>query len=256
MVNTLAVLGDPMWDEWYHYDVRDRPNPEHPDAPVLTLSRRDRTYGGAANVFDLCARLGPRPTYYGWPPETIKRRLIWRGNVQARVDENVEHAPYPVACIKDHPVYLLVDYGRGAVTADLVAALHARGAQVLVDAKPRLIAELSERPMPGLIVKANVNEWDQVPTDCLAPVHSRTWSAIATMGKLGVVFYGREEGRHYIPAPEGEAVNVCGAGDLLSALVATALFKGTPILDAIRDAVERTSRACFNAPHAFGPVMP
>lgn len=155
----VVVVGDLMLDEFARGDVR-RISPEAP-VPVLEVTSRELTLGGAANAAANVVSLGGRATVVGLLGEdsggstverllrerglearvvrdparhtTHKARLVARGQQIVRIDQETRTPPGPetAAALVEHvrkavataDACILSDYAKGAVFPELVAAL-------------------------------------------------------------------------------------------------------------------------------------
>ncbi|GAC1522591.1 MAG: hypothetical protein NVS3B10_22850 [Polyangiales bacterium] len=174
----VVVVGDLMLDEFVRGDVA-RISPEAP-VPILEVTDRTSTPGGAANAAMNVATLGGRVKLVGvvgndasaavlaalvekagidarsfvvdaTRPTTQKTRIVARHQQVVRIDQESRDAIAPSisealiagarAALADADACIVSDYGKGVVTAGLVAAVvevaRARRIPVIVDPKRR-----------------------------------------------------------------------------------------------------------------------
>ncbi len=172
---TVAVVGDLMVDAYIYGDV-ERISPEAP-VPVVKVSRRTATLGGAANTALNLKTLGAEPLLAGLigtdslaetfrglmnehrlsgdhlvttqQPTTGKTRIIARTQQVVRVDDDPADKPDDAShdqlvhqleiMRRETDTIILADYAKGVIDTPLIDAIERlwAGGHVLVDPKPR-----------------------------------------------------------------------------------------------------------------------
>jgi D-beta-D-heptose 7-phosphate kinase / D-beta-D-heptose 1-phosphate adenosyltransferase len=141
---------------------------------------------------------------------------------------------------------ILSDYGKGALTARVIAAVLGAAAKarlpVLVDPKGRNYAKYRGAMMltPN---RKELGEASGMPVGNEAEVEAAARAireragvaaVLATRGAQGMTLLDEAGGVHQIAAEAREVFDVSGAGDTVIATVAAALAAGLPLLDAVR----------------------
>src|SRR3990172_3217250 len=135
----VLVIGDLMLDQYVWGDVS-RISPEAP-VPIVRVRRQEVRAGGAGNVISNVVALGGDAAacgFVGHDPAaratTSKTRVIAHQQQVVRFDYDPDHPATPtrlarrlVSWVTEHvrkfPVVVVSDYGKGVVTAELLAAL-------------------------------------------------------------------------------------------------------------------------------------
>jgi D-beta-D-heptose 7-phosphate kinase/D-beta-D-heptose 1-phosphate adenosyltransferase len=189
-------------------------------------------------------------------PTPVKTRLRAAGQSIARIDEGCAIPPAPVAtdamiaAIDEADALVVADYGRGLTTdARLRHALEERGAAVPLvwDPHPRGTAPVSSAwaATPNLAEAAHVTgrPVSGVREAARAAAELReAWgcrSVVVTLGSQGALLDTGAPGGLplVVPAPEVRVLDPCGAGDRFAASLTVALASGSPVQDALRQAV-------------------
>jgi bifunctional ADP-heptose synthase (sugar kinase/adenylyltransferase) len=224
----ISLLGDSC-DDLYWFGTVDRISPEAP-VPVFCPQREEQRAGMAGNVALNLERLGAEvQAYTGAAGE--KTRLIDQRSKQhiARIDRDLESEPlvYDPAMILDVDAVVIADYGRGAVTYELIEQLRSNySGPMFLDTKKTDLARFH-----GILVKINELEYSR----CRSINHS----LVVTMGARGAMYStGRDPKHHrFYPAPEVEVADVCGAGDTFLAALAWCYLLGGGIESGINFAI-------------------
>lgn len=279
----VLVVGDVMLDRYVHGEA-ERLSPEAPVPVLHVSPARDREMlGGAGNVARNLAALGARCDFVSVvgddaDGETVrglaaaergvtehlvrvakritarKTRFIAGGQQLLRADRE-DRTPIDAAtedrllaaiaaAAPGAGAVLLSDYGKGALTARIVAgALAAAGRRpALVDPKRRDYAAYAG----AYLVTPNRKELAEaagLPTGTNAEVEAaarhiqrqaRIANVLGTRGPAGMTLVEAGGAAHHIPAEAREVFDVSGAGDTVIATVAAALAAGLGLVDAVR----------------------
>ena len=280
----VAVIGDVMLDR-YVYGEAERISPEAP-VPVLRVREESEMLGGAGNVLRNLAALGARATLVSVVGDdadgrrvaelaakesgggavlvpaqgrtTIRKtRFVAGGHQLLRVDredsEALSDAAEAALIASLDPIggaraVILSDYGKGTLTAKVIAAVLARAAKtskgipVLADPKGRDFAKYRG----AALVTPNRKELGEAAdlpagTDAefetaARAVRERSGIAtvLATRGAQGMMLLDAAGAAHHIAAEAREVFDVSGAGDTVIATVAAGLAAGLSLLDAVR----------------------
>jgi rfaE bifunctional protein kinase chain/domain len=269
----VAVIGDVMLDIWLEGSVR-RISQEAP-IPVVELTGRKESPGGAANVAELLASLGATVSLLGvvgqddeasalreavrstnitarfvgdaGRPTTTKTRVISGTQQICRLDvedrspavpsvesEMIEAVP---EALDGADAVIISDYGKGALTGKIVEAILSR---TLTGEQPTVVdpnGSDATRYSRSTILKPNRHEafralqlpFDQrTSTPKLAEELKKMLDGCAVLvtdGANGMTL-ADEAGTYEIPAIGHAVVDVAGAGDAVSAMLALSLAAG------------------------------
>ena len=273
----VACVGDLMVDRFVYGEVT-RVSPEAP-IPVLARDRELVMLGAAGNVARNVAALGghvclvglvggdaeghealrlvaAEPGVEGFVvtdaarPTTLKTRFVSGGQQLLRVDNEVaapaegEVEERLVRTIRDVAadvgLILLSDYGKGVVTAAVIAACRAAGARIIVDSKARSFARYGEVD----IIKPNAAELahaTDMPTSTDEEIAAALTHALSlcearailvTRSAKGISLAVRGEPVRHFPGTPKEVFDASGAGDTTLAALGLALAANASIEDA------------------------
>jgi D-beta-D-heptose 7-phosphate kinase/D-beta-D-heptose 1-phosphate adenosyltransferase len=279
----VAVIGDVMLDR-YVYGEAERISPEAP-VPVLRVREENEMLGGAGNVLRNLAALGAKAACLaavgedddgkrvgellarepGVSPAIVtaagrttirKTRFVAGGHQLLRVDrERVEALPAAAerqamasieAVLAGAKAVVLSDYGKGLLSAPVIAAVLAAAARlkvpVLADPKGRDFAKYRGAALvtPN---RKELGETADLPAGTDAEIEaaaravrerSGIAAVLATRGAQGMTLLDATGAVHHIAAEAREVFDVSGAGDTVIATVAAGLAAGLPLLDAVR----------------------
>jgi D-beta-D-heptose 7-phosphate kinase/D-beta-D-heptose 1-phosphate adenosyltransferase len=278
----VACVGDLMVDRFVYGEVS-RVSPEAP-VPVLARSRELMMLGASGNVARNVAALGGEVSLVGVVgddaegkealrlvgeetgvegylvtdaerPTTLKTRFVSGGQQLLRVDLE---ASRPVTgeveqrlvrtildAAKDAGAILLSDYGKGVVTAAVIAACREAaaesGGKLVVDSKARSFAHYGAVDM----IKPNAAELahaTDMPTETDAEVAAalvralQLWEAkaiLVTRASKGISLAVRGEAVRHFPTAAREVFDASGAGDTTLAALGLALAAEVSIEDAV-----------------------
>ncbi len=279
----VAVVGDIMLDR-YVYGEAERISPEAP-VPVLRVREEVEMLGGAGNVLRNLAALGAKASCLAavgddadgrhvatliakeahatahlavaaGRPTCRKTRFVAGGHQLLRVDREraeplagaAEEAMIArvVPALAEAKAVILSDYGKGALTARVIAAVLAAAAAtripVLADPKGRDYAKYRG----AVLVTPNRKELGEasgMPTGSDGEVEaaarairerSGIRAVLGTRGAQGMTLLDEAGAAHHIAAEAREVFDVSGAGDTVIATVAAGLAAGLALLDAVR----------------------
>jgi D-beta-D-heptose 7-phosphate kinase / D-beta-D-heptose 1-phosphate adenosyltransferase len=278
----VACVGDLMVDRFVYGEVS-RVSPEAP-VPVLARSHELMMLGASGNVARNVAALGGEVSLVGLiggdaqgneaqrlvgdepgvegylvtdadRPTTLKTRFVSSGQQLLRVDWE---AARPVTgdveqrlvrtirdAAKGAGAILLSDYGKGVVTAAVIAvcreAAAESGGKLVVDSKARSFARYGAVDM----IKPNAAELahaTDLPTETDAQIEAalmralELWEAraiLVTRASKGISLAVRGEAVRHFPTAAREVFDASGAGDTTLAALGLALAAEAPIEDAI-----------------------
>jgi D-beta-D-heptose 7-phosphate kinase/D-beta-D-heptose 1-phosphate adenosyltransferase len=277
----VVVVGDVMLDEFARGDVR-RISPEAP-VPVLEVTSRALALGGAANAAANVASLGGKATLIGivgddsgarsvvsllgergiasslvtehGRPTTHKTRFVARGQQIVRIDQESREAPTDdtrrrlvdavLEAAETADAFILSDYAKGAIDADLTAALVAaakkKSVAVVADPKHRDL-----RIYRGVsVVTPNHGELELAVGRPLTTDEDFVRAAndvvplldggalLATRGADGMTLFEPGAKPFHVKAAAKSVFDVTGAGDTVVATLAIALAGGAAMHDAV-----------------------
>jgi D-beta-D-heptose 7-phosphate kinase / D-beta-D-heptose 1-phosphate adenosyltransferase len=278
---TVLVIGDLMIDA-YVWGAVDRISPEAP-VQIVSVDREDDTLGGAGNVVNNLRALGARVLaagvigtgprgrllrdkfeslgvdtggIIGQPdrPTTIKTRIIAANQHVLRIDRETRQAvseptrdalvDYIENRMAQADVVLVSDYGKGLISAGLMARITAAAADagktVVVDPKG---LDYAKYRGAGLITpnrkEAGLAAGMEIKTDAnLAPAAHRIQSVagidrlLITCGKDGMALFEKSRPVRRIIAEARQVFDVSGAGDTVLAVLGLALAAGADFIEA------------------------
>lgn len=276
----ILVVGDLMLDQ-YTWGDASRISPEAP-VPVVDVARESQVAGGAANVALNLRGLGAEAEVCGWIGQDaagdtlaslleaegigldpsfraqgcttiVKTRVMVRNQQLCRLDREAPPSGYTfgpeevarvVARAADADAVIFSDYGKGALSAELVASLAGRGPVLAMDPKPRrhiahegldlLTPNRGEAlQMAGLeVARGDVFPAEEVCRRIFETYAPR--NLVVTLGGEGMVVCEGGEVSLRIPTMAREVFDVSGAGDTVIAALTLALAAGAQIGRAAR----------------------
>jgi rfaE bifunctional protein kinase chain/domain len=279
----VLVVGDIMLDE-YVFGTVGRISPEAP-VPVVAVTRETKVPGGAANVALNLRGLGAGVEMAGLlgndaagrfvaralkgkrigvsaaildpdRPTTVKTRVIAHSQQVVRVDREHKFPPSRETCdallrkalsaLADVDGVVLSDYGKGALTAELVgevtSAATRKGIFVAVDPKRSDLSFYrgctvitpnkgeAQAALGGRELATDLDVWE-AGKDLLRAGRSR--AILITRGEEGMTLV--ERGRSacfHVPAFARQVFDVTGAGDTVIGTLAACLAAGSSMRDA------------------------
>jgi D-beta-D-heptose 7-phosphate kinase / D-beta-D-heptose 1-phosphate adenosyltransferase len=271
----VLVVGDLMIDAYVWGQV-DRISPEAP-VQIVTVNREEFTLGGAGNVINNLVALGARVSAVGAigtgadgdrllkmcddlcvdttgiirepnRPTTRKTRVIAENQHVLRIDRETkegisaagfdEMKRFIEARIPDVDVVLISDYGKGLMTADLLASLTAaarnHGKMTIVDPKGVDFAKYSGASLltPNRKEAEIATGIEIVDEAALIDAGKRILNSVGldrlliTCGKDGVVLFEGDQEPYKIKAQARQVYDVSGAGDTVAAVLGLAIASG------------------------------
>jgi D-beta-D-heptose 7-phosphate kinase / D-beta-D-heptose 1-phosphate adenosyltransferase len=280
-----AVVGDVMLDR-YVLGVTDRISPEAP-IPILEIAEEFERLGGAANVTTKVVELGSSAATVGLVgvdspaaelrallasqpsntdrlvadpgrATTVKTRFISLNQQLLRADREHRRPPTgeilnelaraTIAASAEADTVILVDYGKGVLCPEVVAAAigsaRARGASVVVDPN----GSDYSRYIGATVLTPNLKEAEVASQRRITDLHSleeaahvlieQSGAAIAvTRGSDGISlfqqrFRGGDIEHTHFPTSPITVHDVTGAGDAVTTIIALALASGIDMPDA------------------------
>ncbi len=272
----ILVVGDVMLDRFVHGEVS-RVSAEAP-IPVLARGHETAMLGGAGNVARNIGAMGGRPILTGLVgsdaggsecaklaeaagiacglvvdnsrPTTLKVRFSAAGQQLLRVDteQAIEASPVVEAALlqtieqlgAEARAILLSDYGKGAITAKVIAACQAlserTGAPIIVDSKAQKFAPYGR----VAVLKPNSQELSRatnLPTESDEEVVAAAQAALATCAAerllvtraaKGLSLAQRDGAVLHLALPPPEVFDTAGAGDTALAALGMAMASGAP----------------------------
>lgn len=186
----------------------------------------------------------------------VKTRIRVAGQTVSRIDTgdghtDVDDDSLAVDAFLDADAVLVSDYGRSLAATSCVRAALRR----CVEAKIPVVWDphpLGARPVPGTtLMTPNQAEARRLGFDDRlrrgeSPMAWGCHAIAVTAGHEGVMLYrdGQESMQVSVPADSTSldaTVDVCGAGDALSAAATIGLARGDPTVEAVRNAVSRAT---------------
>lgn len=248
----ILVVGDFIEDRYFIGDV-DRISPEAP-VPVVKVTNIRSSAGGAGNVMMNLLGLGVDAHFFGdigptkeYPPydefrwkidrmvHCVKTRVMSGGHHIVRMDEDIN--PYSrmylemkwrddfEAQLIDTDCVVLSDYHKSVISDDVAESVirncRSRGIPVVVDAKKDYYKFID-----ATIIKCNGKEW--ASQDCRSAKdfieRYSVENLIITHGDCGMeinrlAYFGEVAHKHVSPHVV-PIVDVCGAGDTVTAIIA------------------------------------
>lgn len=185
-------------------------------------------------------------------PTTTKSRVIARGQQVVRIDEEVEHPiveddeermiARAIAVLEDADAVILEDYNKGALTAPAIQAVirtaKTRGVPIVVDPKFRnffafagaTVFKPNRRELEAALGATLALHGENDLVEALTKLHVD--NLLMTLGAEGMLLVGKDHRVTHIPSLAREVYDVSGAGDTVTAWVATGLAAGASLREA------------------------
>jgi len=217
----ILVVGDPITDI-YHFGRVERISPEAP-VPVFVREQFERRRGGADNVAHQLEVLGCTVgTDFPDRPWEKKHRYMVGSHQLLRVDEPRYYLQKRPVLVDGFKAIVLSDYAKGWLSKE-------RCQQVIGDAQAHKIP---------VIVDPKGNDWSKYDgATVICPneneyQHGTAWtgSMVVKLGANGMDVI--EDTTTHIPAKAKHVFDVTGAGDVVTALIASGLGIGLPLVNA------------------------
>ncbi len=277
----VAILGDLMLDRYIWGSVS-RISPEAP-VPVVEVREETTRFGGAANVAENVATLGASSSVVGvvgdddagsrlldllggrgvdvgrvvrvpGRPTTTKTRIIAHGQQVVRADreeagdlgadEEARIADGLRAAIDEADVLIVSDYGKGVVTASLIAEGIARardaGKLVCVDPKESHFGGYvgvtaitpNQKEAGDAVGMKVVDEKSLLSIGRELMSRLQAECVVLTRGEQGMTLFMRGGEIRHLPTVAREVYDVTGAGDTVVSALAVALAAGASMVEA------------------------
>lgn len=185
-------------------------------------------------------------------PTTTKTRVVSRGQQVVRIDEEVESPlegpdqerliSTAIAALADADALVLEDYNKGTLTEALIqsviAAAHRRGTPVIVDPKFRnffsyagaTVFKPNRRELEAALGATLDLQAENALVEALGKL--RVDNMLLTLGPEGMLLVTKDLMLSHVPSVPREVYDVSGAGDTVTAWVATALAAGASVREA------------------------
>lgn len=277
----IAVIGDFIEDRYIYGDVT-RISPEAP-VPVVHKTNQISRAGGAGNVFMNLVNLDVHADLYCFSSDrflmatlfggytsqvwlhpgvnSIKTRVMCGNHQIIRIDEELKkdeiewHAFKQIDWWTNHleknfgeyNAIVMVDYHKGVLSDSLINAVMELANHyeipVVVDAKRDY-----RRYSGAFIIKCNRSEYEAIPKNSDNLLHYgrkgiKVDNLVVTVGEQGISIYHEDTGEGIDGYPIN-IVDVCGAGDTVTALLAAATAAGYGVLEACEIANVAASEVC------------
>jgi bifunctional ADP-heptose synthase (sugar kinase/adenylyltransferase) len=230
MAGHIVVIGDTSLDiDDFHEQVKERDG-----YPVLRRVDRVQRFGCAAAVQKMVEGLGAKAILQSDVPNaSVKRRLIFNDKVLCRFDEDREGGP---PCeLPDADLVLIADYAWGVITPVLMRHIAEKyaGKEILVDWHP-------SRPLPSFYAGATAFK-----ASWRAPIEHVSVPTILTCGAGGMICRtGRGGEGQYFVAKAKQALDPCGAGDMVLATLGVGRLKGLSWAECCEWASDNAAKVC------------
>lgn len=262
----IAIIGDVIIDKYIVGDV-DRISPEAP-VPVLIQKSTYQKFGGAGNVYCNLKNLGVdtylfttgehnflTDDFFIHPGKTpIKTRIMSGNHHLLRIDEEdaPDYVQYDdVAWREDFEKLLpsldaviFSDYHKGVcdvtITQTIISACCEKGIPVIVDAKTDFY-----KYKHATIMKCNKKESSGIDVQKLR-LDLLVSYFLVTCGEQGISLY-YSKGSEGFNGHEVNIIDVCGAGDTVTAVVTFAFSGGYNVLQATELANRAAAEVCKHA---------
>lgn len=277
----IAVIGDLIIDH-YIYGKINRLSPEAP-VPVVEPFEETYKMGGAGNVFmnlfdltqvDLyCNALSEHPfqeipgLHVNYYPCATKTRIMNGNHHLLRIDresepDQIEWLPFKnfewwkelQSKMWDYDCIVLADYHKGVLSDSLIHAILELAVDhynipVIVDAKKEF-----GRFQGATVIKCNESEYKNMKrcsrmgktAESALQAFDIKWFVV-TSGERGICFYSRDGDTEGVCGINGypiKIVDVCGAGDTVTSILAMVIAAGGSINEAIDLANIAASEVC------------
>lgn len=249
----ILVVGDIMIDNYVHGDVN-RICPEAP-VPIMDVEYSYQLLGGAGNVATYLSELGAEVSLYGQVGRdqdkgtlksqcafnkikfighfigdgyrtTTKNRALGENNQivfrwddeEIRPLENFSKEKLEKA-LSESDAVIISDYGKGVVTHEIAEFIIQRHSKVIVDPKFVPWSHFDG----AYIIKPNKKEYESIGNPSVLHYEAATLNTnlIVTLGKNGMNL-GRKGSNftEHVPTDPVDVIDVTGAGDMVSAVLA------------------------------------
>lgn len=262
----IAVIGDYISDKYIIGEVH-RMSPEAP-VPVLTPTKRIEKAGGAGNVMKNLLNIGIDAYLFttGGPSHIfcrdlvflhpgvfpVKTRVMSGDHHLLRIDDEEhchDYTPYDEllwkqdfeAILRSLDAVIFSDYHKGAIDPTtshaIISMCNEKGIPVIVDAKKHF----------GKYKHANIIKCNQKEADDFMPSHERVeldaTYFMVTQGDRGISWYD-SLGFNGVDGIESHIIDVCGAGDTVTAVLGACYAAGFNILKSVTLANIAAAETC------------
>jgi len=265
----IAIIGDLIEDRYIFGDV-ERVSPEAP--VIVVLKKSESSYlGGAGNVLINLLNIGvdtylfTRGDKNAWQTNLstfihsgitpVKTRIMSNNHHLLRIDEE-DLNQYDVSyddlqwredfetLLPSLDCVIFSDYHKGTISDDIAKTIiHLctdKNIPVIVDAKRDF-----RKYQFATVIKCNKHEAKGLNIDELRVLLKANYFVV-TIGELGSILYS-STGKDHIPSVDVGVVDVCGAGDTVTAVLALAYSCGLLIGPALELANQAAAEVCKHA---------
>lgn len=281
MNNNILVIGDPMID--VNINLREiGPNPEDPLCFKTKCIDNKFTLGGAANAALALRALGANVYFlapYGSNPDflnalehediktfymdfpallsnkdiTIKNRFYLDNDCLLRIDSdhinNIEDDLFRkiLSVVGDIDAVLISDYNKGCVSDNLVKIVRETLGDVLIVSDPK--GTNLEKYVGSDFITPNVKEYNDLR---IGESNFNLSRVILTSSEQGIKYMSKT-----LPAFNDKPVSVCGAGDIVAAVI-TRVMPKNPLPIQIEDTIFLANKAAaisVSHPNKYKPTL-
>lgn len=231
----IAVVGDFINDKYVFGDV-DRISPEAP-VIVVKVTGRKSNWGGAGNVVKNLEGLGVKVNFFFEKARSTTKTRVMSGNHHLlRIDDEdvFDGETFEMTTwlneleggisARTYDCVVISDYHKGVVTHELaqriIKACNEANVPVVVDAKKEF-----EKFKGATVLKCNQKEYIELLKTAPRLPDTR-WLGVeyhaVTCGEHGISIYYDNDGEGF-DGHKIDAVDVCGAGDTVTALLAISI---------------------------------
>lgn len=248
----IAVVGDYIEDRYIIGEMT-RISPEAP-VPIVKIKETRTAHGGAGNVLNNIMNLVDFAYLFrDVKTGTVKTRVMVDNHHILRIDEESDPVYRELSSFhwgetllqgiskNEYDCVVISDYHKGVVSyqvaQSIIFACNLKNIPVVVDAKKDF-----HKFKNATVLKCNKQEAKDITHSAM--VHElRLVNFIVTMGEIGMSLY-YDNGREGFAAKKVDSVDVCGAGDTVTAILAIMVALKYPIGCACELANAAAAEAC------------
>ena len=249
----IAVVGDYMIDiDDFYTSIRS--SPENPNIPIVSASKFQSSRAGGTGavvkmIEGMCGFGIALPIAERIKPRCIKTRIYVDKKQLFRIDDDMTFDISLSAIeiiIKEIPIdceiIIVSDYGKGVVTNDLWQQLLTLGKKIIVDPS-RLRQPQWYQGAWGIVPnRVEAGGYLQTIQDAInrcKQLQNHFPNVCLKIGSDGMIANGQ-----HIPAEKIDCIDVCGAGDMVTAAIAVGISRDLSWIDACRYANHMAALKC------------
>jgi D-beta-D-heptose 7-phosphate kinase/D-beta-D-heptose 1-phosphate adenosyltransferase len=253
---SIAVIGDYIQDR-YIIGEMERISPEAP-VPVLRFIEQRYSSGGAGNVTKNLENIGVHTQFFHSPNSRVVKTRIMAGNHHiVRIDEDIIAPPLEWRSTDWRESFenilphmncvVLSNYHKGTIDEEIASEV----IHLCIDKKIPVIADAKRdfwHYRHANIVKCNAKEWTEYKNEDDTGESQfcdefDIDNLVITRGEKGIYVTDREGsyGAHGVSVP---IVDVCGAGDTVTAILAVCLALDIDLKEGIKLANAAAAEVC------------